>query len=273
MPIAGKLKLFVMDQLLDDTRISRDAKHLYQIISAKKPGSISELSRISGIRRSKVRSECLSLAKAGWITTRTKSGRKIAVAAIPHHVQSMMAARLKAEREVTPRVGEFLMKSILDLLVADCEFIENARPAHLDSIHTNRPLEYDRQYLEPKVAFEFNGRQHYETTSMFPKEDALREQQIRDHIKVSLSVKNNVTLIVITEADLTIEGMREKIGDLLPLREIDESGPYVRMLITLCQQYILICRRLREKERKNAQTRAGGQPDAGTAPSEAEVNT
>lgn len=143
------------------------------------------------------------------------------------------------------------MKAWLDLLVDSDNFIDNSRPSFLAHPISGRLLEYDRYYREG-VAFEYNGHQHYEITSQFPDEAELQDLQVRDHIKASLSHKNGVTLVVITEADLTLQNMLRKIPNTLTLRMIDENGPYVRMLARLSEEYISNCRRLRSLERKNS---------------------
>lgn len=61
---------------------------------------------------------------------------------------------------------------------------------------------------------------------------------------------NGVVLVVITEADLTLEAMRDRIPGILPLRPIDENGPYVRMLAGLSEEYVSNCRKLRFREEK-----------------------
>lgn len=231
-----------------DTRLSPLARYLYLMIHLKRPGSVSELSRISGISRQVVRQQCKALAEAGWVTTPAKPSRRAIVATAPRATQDALALRLKNDRWESAHAGEFLMKAWLDLLVDSDDFVDNSRPSFLANPISGQLLEYDRYYREG-VAFEYNGRQHYETTSQFRDETDLQTVQIRDQIKAGLSQKNGIALVEVTEGDLTLGGMREKIPDVLPVRFIDEDGPYVRMLTRLSEEYTSNCRRLRTRER------------------------
>lgn len=108
---------------------------------------------------------------------------------------------------MAPYLGEFLMRKLLDNTVASTTFMDNARPSFLRNPKTNQPLEYDRLYFEG-VAFEFNGEQHYSTTSEFPDPQALQERRTRDLIKVALSLENGITLVTVVDEDLSVEGRR-----------------------------------------------------------------
>lgn len=242
--------MWIPADLLCDTQISALARYLYLLIQLKRPSSISELSRISGISRQSTRRQCEALVEAGWITIVARPGRRVIVATAPRATQEALALRLKEDRWESAHAGEFLMRAWLDLLVDSDNFVDNSRPSFLANPITGQLLEYDRYYREG-VAFEYNGRQHYETTSQFPDEADLQAVQVRDHIKASLTQKNGVVLVEITESDLTLPGMRDKIPDVLPVRPIDEDGPYVRMLVKLSEEYISNCRRLRARERRN----------------------
>ncbi|NPV78935.1 MAG: hypothetical protein HPY52_01480 [Firmicutes bacterium] len=234
---------------MQDTRIGSQAIHLYLLIEQMRPDSLSELSRISGISRDSVREQCKILVETGWLVSNVKHGRKILSTTMPSQTQEAFARRLKEDREDTKYVGEFLMKKWLDVLVDSDDFLDNARPPFLTSPSTAQQLEYDRYYRKG-VAFEYNGRQHYETTPQFPHEDALQEGRLRDHIKVSLSQKNGIALVQITEDDLNLENMRAKIPDRLRLRMIHKDGPYIRMLTRLSEEYVANCRRARLREQK-----------------------
>lgn len=111
------------------------------------------------------------------------------------------------------------MKEYLSLLIDSDHFEDNARPGFLINPLTGKPVELDRYY--PRVVgYEFNGRQHYETTELFPSEPGLRMQQARDLIKEALCARNGINLVVIHRADLTLEAMRRRVGALLPLRDL-----------------------------------------------------
>lgn len=247
---SARLRMWIPADLPCDTRISPLAKYLYMLIDLKKPASISELSRLSGLGRQLVRKECRALAEAGWATIVSKPGQTVVLASIPAPTQEALALRLKDDRWAAAYSGEFLMKAWLDLLVDSDNYVDNCRPAFLAHPATGQLLEYDRYYREG-VAFEYNGRQHYETTSQYPNEEDLNRLQLRDHIRAALSQKNNVMLVEVTDADLSLAGMRSKIPDVLPARPVDEDGPYVRMLTRLSEEYTSSCKRARSRDRKN----------------------
>ncbi len=251
MSSPARLGVWIPGALLHDTRIGPTAKYLYMLVCLIRPGCISELCRVSGLSRESVRGHCRALAEAGWVIVAAKHGRKTIVATAPRPTQEALASRLKDDRWESAYAGEFLMKAWLDLLIDSDDFVDNSRPSFLAHPVSGQLLEYDRYYREG-VAFEYNGRQHYETTPQFPDEAGLQDVQVRDHIKSSLSHRNGVVLVVITEDDLTLDRMRDSIPDTLPVREIDEKGPYARMLANLSDEYINNCRRLRSRERRKA---------------------
>lgn len=77
------------------------------------------------------------------------------------------------------------------------EFIE-CRPDFLKNPKTGKNLEYDCYNEELGLAVEYNGKQHYELTSIFHKSPTdFQNQVLRDNIKVKLSEKNDICLIIV----------------------------------------------------------------------------
>ncbi len=76
--------------------------------------------------------------------------------------------------------------------IFECKF-RKCRPKFLNG------LEYDGYNEELKIAFEYNGIQHYKYIDYFHKngKDSLHKQQERDELKRKLSLENNITLIEI----------------------------------------------------------------------------
>lgn len=251
MSSSTKLRMSIPADLPCDTRVEPLAKYLYLLIELKRPNSVSELTRLSGLSRRAVRRHCEALAAAGWVTMVSKPGETKVLATMPPATQEALALRLKEDRWAATHAGEFLMKAWLDLIVDSDNYVDNCRPAFLAHPVTGQLLEYDRYYREG-VAFEYNGRQHYEVTAQYPNEADLQSLQVRDHIKAALSQKNNIILVQVTEADLSLAGMRTKIPGILPSKEVDEDGPYVRMLARLSEEYASSCRRARSRERTNS---------------------
>lgn len=77
------------------------------------------------------------------------------------------------------------------------KFIE-CRPSFLKNPKTKRNLEFDCYNDELKLAVEYNGKQHYEFCSRFHKSASdFQNQVLRDNIKVNLSEKNSINLIIV----------------------------------------------------------------------------
>lgn len=77
------------------------------------------------------------------------------------------------------------------------KFIE-CRPDFLKNPKTGRNLEYDCYNEELQLAVEYNGKQHYELCSNFHKSPTdFQKQVLRDNIKMRLSEKNGISLIVV----------------------------------------------------------------------------
>jgi len=71
-------------------------------------------------------------------------------------------------------------------------------------------LEYDGYNENLKLAFEFNGVQHYKYHPHFHKDKEInfKEQIERDKLKIKLSIENNVQLIIVPYTYNTYEGMK-----------------------------------------------------------------
>lgn len=71
------------------------------------------------------------------------------------------------------------------------------RPKWLKNPKTNRSLELDGYCEELKMAFEHDGKQHFEESEFFhrKKNCSLEEIQFRDHLKDKLCIENGVKLL------------------------------------------------------------------------------
>ncbi len=138
------------------------------------------------------------------------------------------------------------MNLLLDLIVDLGSFIYNCRPRFLQNPYTKGFLEYDCFAPGVKVAWEFNGRQHYETTPQFPDEVELRRTKDRDLMKAQLSQEHGVTLITITPKDLTLESMLEKLPEHVPTKLFDVDSVYTKGVEEMCLQYIKYWERARD---------------------------
>lgn len=97
----------------------------------------------------------------------------------------------KKESKGQKAVREYLEKRF------NKKFIE-CRPDFLKNPKTGRNLEYDCYNEELKLAVEYNGKQHYELNSNFHKSPTdFQNQVLRDNIKMRLSEKNGIALIIV----------------------------------------------------------------------------
>lgn len=140
-------------------------------------------------------------------------------------------------------VGEALMREYLSLIGDSDEYDDNATPGFLVNPFTGEEMQFDR-YYQPRVAFEFNGPQHYGPTARYSKEADIRKQQGRDYIKIGISATRGIRLVVVHPEDLTLEVMRQKVDGLLPLRNLDGHEPLIAYLESVSRAY-------RRKARQN----------------------
>jgi hypothetical protein len=244
-----RLKVSIPVELVLDRDLDPLAKYLYLIIRLEKPKSVKQLAELAGTYRTGAAKRCKALEAAGWLIMPEKLGTEPLIATAPRRIQNAMVSRLRDSRWVSKHAGEFLMKAWLDFLVDSDNFIDNCRPSFLLNPTTGNPLEYDRLYDEG-AAFEYNGRQHYTPTERFSNIDEVRQTQLRDHIKASLSQKQGIVFVEIIESDLNLDSMLANIPDILQLRPIDKNSAYVRGLTRLSEEYIANCMKKRSRERK-----------------------
>lgn len=138
--------------------------------------------------------------------------------------------------------GEGLMREFLSLLVDSDEYSDDARPGFMVNPRSGELLELDRFY-PPRVAFEFNGPQHYRATDMYTAEESAAQRE-RDYIKMGICLARGVTLVVVHPGDLTLSRMREMVGDLLPQRNLAGFSMLIEYLESESHTYRRTLRRL-----------------------------
>jgi len=153
-----------------------------------------------------------------------------------YYRQRLHLVRAKRRLQRAKFKGEALMREWLSVLVSTELVTDEASPGYLINPQTGEQLRFDRFY-PPTVAWEFNGPQHYGATDWFPGDEKAREQQLRDMVKAGICYYKGITLVVVHTEDLSLDGMRRKIGTTLPLRDLSgpDRGGY-RMLVDYLQQ-------------------------------------
>ncbi len=229
-------KMLVPDVLIDTKDLAVSAKYLRVVTEVKSHTSLSELSRLAGLSRFVVSQACHSLAEHGWLGFRNNPNSRVAVPCYPDEIEKLRIELLLWEKSMAPYLGEFLMRKILDEIVASTTYMDNARPSFLKNPETGQPLEVDRLYREG-VGFEYNGDQHYRPTAKYDRQ-AVRKQATRDAIKLGLSTQYGVTIVTVVDRDLSIDGMLDKIPPSLPKRHLNRQSPYLEKLEEICQEHI-----------------------------------
>lgn len=97
--------------------------------------------------------------------------------------------------DTTESKGEFVARKTLENIFAPHEF-PKVRLVELTNPVTNQPLELDGYNDKLKLAFEYDGEQHYNHVEFFHSTKAeFHNQKYRDIIKDKLCVDNGITLI------------------------------------------------------------------------------
>lgn len=193
--------------------------------------TLLQASRIGSIPT--LRAAIARLHHAGWlwIPAGAETGGRTYKPHDPHlALRDTALEQLKFRLKRLDYVGEALMQAMLTECVMDTEFQDNARLSLITNPLTGEPLEFDRWYPGPKVAIEYNGRQHYETTEEFPDPEAVLRQQARDLIKDALARRHGITLITVDEPELTFAQLIAKVTGVLPIRALRQEDPIVRYL-------------------------------------------
>lgn len=178
------------------------------------------------------------LARAEWI--KAKRANRLApihfeltFPGLDRGLRAIAAAQERLNREEYR--GEALMREYLSLISNSNNYVDNTFPGFLRNPRTDELLQFDRFY-PPKVAFEFNGAQHYHPTKKYSADDVARQQE-RDLLKQGLCIREKITLVIIRDEDLTLEAMRRKVGNLLPLRDLTEHDLLIDFLESESEAY------------------------------------
>jgi hypothetical protein len=137
--------------------------------------------------------------------------------------------------------GEELMREFLSLLIDSNDFQDDATPGFLVNPETGHRMQLDRFY-HPHVAFEFNGTQHYPPTPQFSQMKVNR-QRARDYMKLGICLTEGITIVIVHAEDLSLEALRQKVGALLPLRDLAGHEKLIAFLNKLGRGYRLAAKR------------------------------
>ncbi|MDP2872151.1 MAG: hypothetical protein Q8P31_06395 [Bacillota bacterium] len=218
-----------------------------------RPKNIRQIAAALDLSWATVAKACERLEATDWMRMSKQPGRRICpIPTIPIRCEVEMAQLLEVEYGFAPNRGEFLMKRHLDMWVWSDAYVDNARPDFLRPTEDAPPLEYDRFYYQAKVAFEFNGSQHYSASSTFGEDKGFRETRNHDLAKLALSQQQGVSLITVSAEDLAPEAFRRLLPDNLALNYVNEDGPYYKTLARISLAYAAKTGRLdRQQQRRS----------------------
>lgn len=213
--------LTVPASLIRHRSLSPSSKVLYAALAAHGQGTKgskmnqADMAEIAGFGSVNTVRNCIGqLSRAGWLgVSRSGTGRAYIYELLdPHltwrrHLLGRVRARLR--REV--HKGEAIMKEMLNVVIADDRFEDNARPGFLVNPMTGERLEFDRWYTGAGLAFEFNGPQHYGQTELYPALERVRKQQARDLIKAAIAYERGISLVLVHPEDLSFRRLTELV--------------------------------------------------------------
>lgn len=232
-------------QLLEDDALNPQAIVMYGVLQAtpeyhRRSGRVTHklLAELTGRQVKVIRRSVNQLIQRGWLQVIRKNRLHPFAFTVRNPVHEECMAELDMVKRRLKRaefLGEALMKEFLTLIVDSKEFEDNASPGYLVNPFTGERMELDR-YYPGRVAFEFNGPQHYRTTD-FATAQEVEKQRARDRIKAGICEDHGIPLVVIRAEDLTLQTMVEKVRPYLPLRNLRNSEPLVRYLEMRSKQY------------------------------------
>ena len=232
-------------ELLEDRTVRPQAVVMYGVLQAT-PGfrpptgkyTRKQLREMTGRALKTIRRATNMLAARGWLALTRKNHLCPFVFTVKNPVLEACLEeleRLKRRIDRGKHKGEGLMRAYLTFIVDSVEFEDDASPGFLVNPFTDERMQLDRFY-PGKVAFEFNGPQHYGPTDFATPRDVER-QRARDHIKAGICRDRGIPLVVVHPEDLTLETMIRKVGAYLPLRDLRNRGPIVRYLERVSHGY------------------------------------
>lgn len=236
--------------LIQHPNMPPEAKVLYALLAVEGQQSPSvqgialrqdQLASLAGIASANtLRGHVRSLKEAGWLKVVRRPGiRCYNYVPVDAHLTMRRWARAHVAQRIKRQQfkGEAIMKELLNILIDDQHFEDNARPGFVINPGTQERLEVDRYYPGARVAFEFNGPQHYRTTEKFSDPVAVQAQRARDLIKTALLLTRDIHLITVHPEDLSLSRLRSLIGSLLPLRTIRWEDPVIRKVEQEASRY------------------------------------
>lgn len=188
----------------------------------------AELRELTCLHLKTIKRAVRVLAEARWIAIQQEH-RRAPIWFRLQHADQAYKEEVKRSLERAGFLGEALMRSFLSLITDTTECEDGARPEFLVNPASGERMELDRYYPVHRVAFEFNGKQHYVATGRFTKQEVIAQRK-RDQLKRRICKEKNIDLVVVHAEDLSLTGMLRKVGALIPLRALRGFKETIRYL-------------------------------------------
>jgi len=188
----------------------------------------ANLRKLTGLHLRTIKRAVRALTDVHWIAVAQKHRKKPFWFRL-QHADRAYKETVQSSLDRVKYVGEALMRSTLSLIVETRECEDGSRPDFLVNPASGEKMELDRYYPLDRVAFEFNGPQHYVATGRFRKKE-VDAQRKRDRLKRQICKEKKIALVVVRPEDLTLAGMLRKVGNLLPRRSLRGFKETIRFL-------------------------------------------
>lgn len=232
----GGVKVKIPGALLAERSVGAQAKVLYGLLQSTarwQSGAFTfpSLVQLTQLSPNTLKRAIKELADSGWVELNQASRLK------PIHFKLGSPEQRRSQREAIVAArrlkraeyrGEALMQEYLSLLIELDDFADNVRPGFLVNPQSGERMELDRFY-PPRLAFEYNGTQHYEPTEAIPLA-AVEAQQSRDLVKAGLCLYRGIQLVIIHAEDLTLQGMIDRLPLGVPRRSLAGHEPLIEVL-------------------------------------------
>lgn len=248
----GSRIVYIPCDLVTDENVSTQAKLLYGLLQHiheykyKNQGgwtTYRSLSLYFNLNVKTVRRAMLELRNNGWLIIKQANQKSPIHFTLSHPTLGLFWTIIRHIENAQFR-GEALMREWLSLLIDSTEYADNGYYGFLVNPETNEQMQLDRYYMNYKVAFEFNGDQHYESTALYDKDTAAKQKR-RDRIKEEICRDKGITLVDIRRENLNnIVTLLQNLPIKLPLRNLvpERYGLHINYLVSMTKRYQEACR-------------------------------
>lgn len=227
-------------EILQDPRLARTTKYVYLGMRAHPKTTLKGLAEALDMPYTTVHRCVKELQARDWVYSFRRRGERseIWVPWMPLELEHRLALEMEKLVDMAPYRGEKLLKTLLDIIVDDEEFLDNARPEWTALGPGDTAVEFDRYYPRRMVAIEFQGRQHYQTVVLANAKTDLQRRLQLDGRKALACLRQGVQLIEIADIELSYDKVATKLSGVLPLIPPLMGRPIFRAIANMCQSHV-----------------------------------